>query len=1460
MGGGSGKQLEGVPTVAPVIVHEVLAGPGAPLPAAARVLATQRFGIDADTIRVHTDARAAASARAVRARAYTVGRHLVFADGAFAPDSSDGIRLLQHELQHASEQGDAPIPGVGGLRVAGEVGLERSAEAAEHGGASRACASLGPVLQRKAEARATATAIAEVGLGVREALRLDSPSLALQRLRELAPGAGAELARRDPTLRALVARSLPGASYFRVEMLAILAGAADDARHVAVARKLFDGRIRAAVELVKEGSSRAVQAVEAAFDRDLHDVFPGRPTLVRCLRGAGEAGLQFERTGEFIVDFEVPLLRAWMLLDHEPADVEAEGLALAAGSHEQALAGVRRASGHGRTPRGLRDYGDRWQQLVVETGGWQRPALWLTKRWCTVDLETALRSRLPEGPRLQVQAYFDELHARQAAISALRAFRALVAELGREGALRRVAEELRAGLVRAREDAAILGDSGPVTARFEQVFTRLRYWEAGDLRELATTYARLGGATLPADLRRHGARNDALFALLGLLATGTSYGDHVRLAQAVFRGEVGEAQRVLYHAEDAARDALREDYHAAFAGLLADDDVATAYRHVRAEFDGKARWELEKTQVLLDARPTAAEELYFSTEAIRFPNSTAARNIVKDARGRGRAGFRALNDSWEARVRGERSWLGGLPLSNHTMRVALDRLSGDDREYVDTIYREYGDALTGAVATGPSVTDLAPALDLLDRAVHRGDTARIKEEAQHVGGLVRALRAADGGPARTRALDEADARVRRSLAGRGRRDDAARKATIGLYASGAVSDADELYRQFQLTSPYASNELAVTAALTIVTRRWAANTLEALAREAATPSLDPRTGEVLRPAFKLSDLFVGDLVNNGREVNIFGRIQFMLYSDLGRLETASRRVYLELWAPKTGTAERLGGALAFLGELSAAELPAVLAIFAEQYGAGRPGPPAEVFIDYLVDDFGLAKEVPKIADRVRGEVSSVDDALTRGRLAEASRHTGFFSEVAAFLGAALAGQDRRPAIQQSLRNLEAIAIDAQVQPEQLARNATRAGKRSGAELAAREYAALTSYLDDENGFKAEAAKWVGFTIEVVVRAALVTAFGPTGLAGALIGVGTVGTGRLATEALLGANNDLLSGQNAADLLGEVTGPIFEAIKLEDRIGRFVDAFTRSPFASRVFTSAGTKLATGAIDGAIERYIRQNGAIDVDKAIGNVVGALVEGLGKVVADKITINTTTFSSRNERWLTTVAKQLFAGAPPKSSLLASGVSQIVKVIQDYHLRGRDAFDVDDLKKRFYDFIITTLLTGATIGTANAVVKGREASRQAAVARADPEALRQLAEVHPLIGRLIRGLPPEEQRAAVQRYAEDPNFGRARIGRPSDPAAPERRFVGRTLRAELDGLVKAIREGGTVDARLLDKVRNSGQLTAAERRAVDLAVAARERQARAISDGLAGPVDPTRIRERRPEPRRRPLDADDR
>ena len=115
------------------LVQDVLRSPGTPLDPATRAFVEPRLGQDFSGVRVHTDAQAAASARAVSANAYTVGRDIVFSEARFAPETPSGLRLLAHELAHVVQQGaerSAPgAPSTKGIFGSAAEGAEREARA-----------------------------------------------------------------------------------------------------------------------------------------------------------------------------------------------------------------------------------------------------------------------------------------------------------------------------------------------------------------------------------------------------------------------------------------------------------------------------------------------------------------------------------------------------------------------------------------------------------------------------------------------------------------------------------------------------------------------------------------------------------------------------------------------------------------------------------------------------------------------------------------------------------------------------------------------------------------------------------------------------------------------------------------------------------------------------------------------------------------------------------------------------------------------------------------------------------------------------------------------------------------------------------------------------------------------------------------------------------------------------------
>jgi hypothetical protein len=84
-----------------------LRGRGMPLPEVERAYFSTRFGYDFSGVRLHAGNEADNMARSLRAKAFTVGDHIVFGAGQYRPATREGRRLLAHELTHVVQQSGA---------------------------------------------------------------------------------------------------------------------------------------------------------------------------------------------------------------------------------------------------------------------------------------------------------------------------------------------------------------------------------------------------------------------------------------------------------------------------------------------------------------------------------------------------------------------------------------------------------------------------------------------------------------------------------------------------------------------------------------------------------------------------------------------------------------------------------------------------------------------------------------------------------------------------------------------------------------------------------------------------------------------------------------------------------------------------------------------------------------------------------------------------------------------------------------------------------------------------------------------------------------------------------------------------------------------------------------------------------------------------------------------------------
>lgn len=77
---------------------------GTPLPSHTRNEMNEAFGADFSDVKIHATNYASNLSEQLQAKAFTVGRNIYFNSGQYMPESSDGKRLLAHELTHTIQQ------------------------------------------------------------------------------------------------------------------------------------------------------------------------------------------------------------------------------------------------------------------------------------------------------------------------------------------------------------------------------------------------------------------------------------------------------------------------------------------------------------------------------------------------------------------------------------------------------------------------------------------------------------------------------------------------------------------------------------------------------------------------------------------------------------------------------------------------------------------------------------------------------------------------------------------------------------------------------------------------------------------------------------------------------------------------------------------------------------------------------------------------------------------------------------------------------------------------------------------------------------------------------------------------------------------------------------------------------------------------------------------------------------
>jgi hypothetical protein len=128
-------------------------GTGSPLPAETRTHMEDRFNADFSGVRIHTNETSVRMNNEISAQAFTYGNDIYFNSGKYSPSTSEGQRLIAHELTHTIQQGASSH------RVA------PSRQAVDRNGIARKIISPKLKIQRSASNMAAAVGIAKAEAG-----------------------------------------------------------------------------------------------------------------------------------------------------------------------------------------------------------------------------------------------------------------------------------------------------------------------------------------------------------------------------------------------------------------------------------------------------------------------------------------------------------------------------------------------------------------------------------------------------------------------------------------------------------------------------------------------------------------------------------------------------------------------------------------------------------------------------------------------------------------------------------------------------------------------------------------------------------------------------------------------------------------------------------------------------------------------------------------------------------------------------------------------------------------------------------------------------------------------------------------------------------------------------------------------------------------------------------------------
>lgn len=704
---------------------------------------------------------------------------------------------------------------------------------------------------------------------------------------------------------------------------------------------------------------------------------------------------------------------------------------------------------------------------------------------------------------------------------------------------------------------------------------------------------------------------DLLIKAIAHLRFGHAHGYETAMALALIPAGTRDVQvfAILEALPLDGRKKMEERYDQAFADIGQGSLQADLYDDFMGGMErGNAEW-YKALALLHRAKLSPAEELYRLTSGRDGTAESAAVKLIQEEWLKGPENFEKLKADWKAYVNNESSWTTHSWFNQNTgLYTAMEEeFSGEDLQLIqavlsgsssyeyqfgDTEYAQNARILAGYLGEEhKEITDEEARLIAIENmqidvaqdslmAAIRGAGTNNEQVFQWLGVLqeiwAKRIKRHEGTKTADRYQEiwESNKQTYLSLIGTDMDEWTEEYKHARLIVKGDLNPADELY--------IALFEEKYDEAVELVIKFWAEKKIESMFRQAAEPTYD--AGVVVRPAYSVLGRLVGE-IGAKRERIVYPLLNY-------DYEEASRgAIAIEKMLERGVNEARLAEVHAFLShkalEGNAALRQDIIAAYARRNLAEVKPPwdendPTAKFLLHIFHAGEVSYSSYELLNLL-APATTAEEMLKRAEYQLAATQTGVMNallEAGVAVYSEVTAEDVSDVAMESLQRLAAIVKEEGISKEELDVMMVMFGAADLTALAQVEMAQFQKALARLRSIKQTAATVISTALEVIAGLVLAPFTGGSSAAAVAAAVAPAIIGMLTQEALLGADYELASAENAGKIaqalvgfgVGKVAGHSLQAF---DPIEMKHVALIKSPFWNEVATGAISSAANDA---------------------------------------------------------------------------------------------------------------------------------------------------------------------------------------------------------------------------------------------------------------------------------------------